>query len=190
MSDTLLYSTTLDVLNCGSCGIPFAMPHNIHQSRKSDGDWFWCPNGDKIHYSTPENQKLKRDLDYYRNRARHLDDQLDAAERSRSGRGRVSSRLAKRIAEVYDELSMTRGPDRACAAHARRLGYSPPLAWTDETIEGIADGLDNKGIAKALFVSVDTVKTYRTRLYKRLGARTAGQVVHLGHVHGLLKEKA
>lgn len=48
------------------------------------------------------------------------------------GRGRVSSRLAQRVAEVFDDLSGVHGPDRAAAKHARRLGYAPPLAWDDD----------------------------------------------------------
>ena len=36
-----------------------------------------------------------------------------------------------RIADAYDELSMRQGP----SARNRRLGYPPPLAWDDETID-------------------------------------------------------
>ena len=36
-----------------------------------------------------------------------------------------------RIADAYDELSMRQGP----SVRNRRLGYPPPLAWDDETID-------------------------------------------------------
>jgi hypothetical protein len=51
------------------------------------------------------------------------------------GRGRVSSDLARRIAAVFDELSGTPGPEPSASAHARRLGYAPPLAWDEDTID-------------------------------------------------------
>lgn len=48
---------------------------------------------------------------------------------------RISVRLARRIAQVYDQLSMVEGPSRTAAAVARRMGFKPPLWWDDETID-------------------------------------------------------
>lgn len=50
-------------------------------------------------------------------------------------RGRVSVALAHRIADVYDELSGQVGPSRVAAGKARQLGFAPPAAWDDETID-------------------------------------------------------
>lgn len=50
-------------------------------------------------------------------------------------RGRISTRLALRIAVVYDELSTTPGPSRVAAGKARQHGFAPPLAWDDERID-------------------------------------------------------
>jgi hypothetical protein len=47
---------------------------------------------------------------------------------------RVSITLARRVAAVYDDLSLKPGPSRIAAAKARQLGFAPPLAWDDETI--------------------------------------------------------
>lgn len=54
-------------------------------------------------------------------------------------RGRVGGRVwlatAERVAAVYDDLSMTRGPSARLHAHALRQGWVPPLAWDDDTID-------------------------------------------------------
>lgn len=50
-------------------------------------------------------------------------------------RGRLSTRLAQRIGKVYDELSTIPGPSHIAAGKARQLGFAPPLAWDDETID-------------------------------------------------------
>lgn len=47
----------------------------------------------------------------------------------------ISRRLYERICAVYDELSMTTGPDVRARRHAERQGWPPPLAWDDETID-------------------------------------------------------
>jgi lambda repressor-like predicted transcriptional regulator len=50
-------------------------------------------------------------------------------------RGRVSARIAARVARLYDELSDTPGPSSRAAARAATLGYAPPVAWDDDTID-------------------------------------------------------
>lgn len=47
----------------------------------------------------------------------------------------ISYALARRVAAVYDDLSMTPGPSRGAAAKARQHGFAPPLAWDDDTID-------------------------------------------------------
>jgi hypothetical protein len=48
---------------------------------------------------------------------------------------RVRAGTARRVARVYDQLSMTPGPDPRCAEAARRRGWAPPLAWDDDQID-------------------------------------------------------
>jgi len=104
VSKYLYYSTTLEILNCGSCGIPFAMPANVHRNHKNDGDFFWCPNGDKISYHESEADKLKKELaqkkrtlESYKANLTHTQDQLEATERSRAALKGVVTRQKKRI---------------------------------------------------------------------------------------------
>lgn len=53
--------------------------------------------------------------------------------------GRISRRNAEKIANLYDDLSMTLPPETHCTGRqrdlARRNGYAPPLSWDDDTID-------------------------------------------------------
>lgn len=51
-----------------------------------------------------------------------------------SGRG-VYAETARRIAAVYDELSMLPGPSARSRSMALSRGWLPPLAWDDDTID-------------------------------------------------------
>lgn len=42
---------------------------------------------------------------------------------------------ARRVAAVYDELSMTIGPSEKTAQYAQKHGWVPPLAWDEDTID-------------------------------------------------------
>jgi len=53
-------------------------------------------------------------------------------------------------------------------------------------LTGYARGLTNAEISNELYLSVDTVKTYSRRLFKRLGAKSQAHAVSLGYQHGLL----
>lgn len=48
---------------------------------------------------------------------------------------RVSYALAAKVAAVYDELSGVRGPSNIAAAKARGMGFAPPAAWDEDTID-------------------------------------------------------
>lgn len=50
-------------------------------------------------------------------------------------RGRVSHRLALRVAAVYADLSHVPGPSQVAAGKARSLGHPPPAAWDEDTID-------------------------------------------------------
>lgn len=102
---TLSYPAVLEILECGACGIPFALPRNFHKKVKDTGEKFWCPNGDGISYSETENEKLKDRLADERTRRdraeiryRAARDQADAAERSVRAYKGVVTRTKKRVA--------------------------------------------------------------------------------------------
>jgi hypothetical protein len=47
----------------------------------------------------------------------------------------ISFALARRVAEVYERLSLTSGPSKGSASKARQLGFAPPMAWDDDRID-------------------------------------------------------
>jgi hypothetical protein len=47
----------------------------------------------------------------------------------------VRRATARKVAAMYDLLSMTPGPNERTRKYAKRVGYLPPLAWDDETID-------------------------------------------------------
>lgn len=59
-----------------------------------------------------------------------------------------------------------------------------------QILAGLAQGLTNVEIGKALFLGENTVKTYAYRLYKTLGARNRHHAVSLGYLYGLLPDVA
>ncbi|HEY9370967.1 hypothetical protein [Streptomyces sp.] len=48
---------------------------------------------------------------------------------------RISVAMARRVAAVYDALWQTPGPSKIAAGKARSLGFVPPMAWDDDTID-------------------------------------------------------
>jgi hypothetical protein len=100
------YTATLETLCCGSCSVVFAIPKNMHRRLKQDGEFFWCPNGDKIRYLDPENDKLQRQIRQIRETnsslsatLTHERDQRKAAERQASARKGVITRMRGRLAK-------------------------------------------------------------------------------------------
>ncbi len=55
-----------------------------------------------------------------------------------------------------------------------------------EILNLIAEGMSNREIAEALFVSENTVKTHSSRVFDKLGAKRRTQAVQLGKELGLL----
>jgi DNA-binding NarL/FixJ family response regulator len=66
-----------------------------------------------------------------------------------------------------------------------RLGQ--PLTWTQlRVLELTSHGFSALQVARLLFVTVDTVKTHKRHVLKRLGARNGAHAVRLGFERGLL----
>ncbi|HEX4725760.1 MAG TPA: response regulator transcription factor [Pseudonocardiaceae bacterium] len=96
---------------------------------------------------------------------------LDAIRRSRSTGEYVDPALSGLIVA-----------DRVSAAPAGR----PLSRREDEVLRLIADGYSNQGIADALVVSVETVRTHIKSLLRKLSARDRAHAVSLGYRTGLL----
>lgn len=53
-----------------------------------------------------------------------------------------------------------------------------------EVLALVAEGYETHGIAAKLFISSNTVKTWKTRLYEKLNARNGAHAVHLAYQRG------
>jgi len=102
---TLTYTGTLEILTCGVCSIPHAIPDEMYRDRLDNGGEWYCPNGHKLHFITTEKQKLeerlaaaRRQRDWANTALTAARDQARAAERSaRAYKGHIT-RLRNRIA--------------------------------------------------------------------------------------------
>jgi hypothetical protein len=69
---------------------------------------------------------------------RNLEDRLGLHPRRLSTvlvRPKIYTPMARKIADVYDELSMLPGPSEKTRNMARNKGWPVPLCWDDETID-------------------------------------------------------
>lgn len=60
-------------------------------------------------------------------------------------------------------------------------------AWQVRILRTVADGLSAQEAGQELFLSVNTIRTHRRRIYQALGARNAAHAVAIGYRLGLLK---
>ena len=88
MPETL--ATTLTVISCGECHIPFAIPTHMHADLVRTGSRFYCPNGHNIRYADTENNRLQAQVE-------RLSAQKDFWSKE-TERARASARLAERRA--------------------------------------------------------------------------------------------
>jgi DNA-binding NarL/FixJ family response regulator len=107
---------------------------------------------------------------------------LAQATIERRAKRRGSAREAARKAlEVFDALGAALGAERAAAELARIPGRgraSGELTETERRVaELVAQGLSNKEVAAALFVSVRAVEANLSKVYAKLGIRSRTQLV-------------
>jgi hypothetical protein len=102
--ETITYTGTLAVEECYKCHITFAMPKDLQQRARQQGETFYCPLGHGQVYSMTEVAELKAKLareqewrEQAEIRERAARDQADAATRSaRAYKGQVT-RVRKRV---------------------------------------------------------------------------------------------
>lgn len=59
-----------------------------------------------------------------------------------------------------------------------------------QCLVGAAHGMTNPAIAKELFISLDTVKQYFSRLFRKIDVSDRAQAVHWAWQHGLFVREA
>jgi DNA-binding CsgD family transcriptional regulator len=89
---------------------------------------------------------------------------------------RAARELLERAATAFDELEATLWADKARAELARVSGRRPEgkeLTETEFRVAAlVAQGLANKEVAAALFVTVHTVEAHLSRIYRKLDIRS------------------
>lgn len=133
---------TIEPLTCGVCHVLFGMEAKHHAAVKSDGEWFYCPNGHRIHYYENEEQKLRDQL--VRQKARTDQAEADAAQqrnrvalrdRQISARKAVATRLRNKIAK---------GRCPCCSHEFKDLRRHMKVEHPKWNLEGAADAIAAK----------------------------------------------
>lgn len=91
MAHTIEKTITLTDMNCGECGIDFAIPEWFRKRMKASGNTWYCPAGHARVYRESDVDEAKRILKEERLARAALEDQLAAAKRE-------TKRMAKRAA--------------------------------------------------------------------------------------------
>lgn len=80
---------------------------------------------------------------------------------------RISFALSRRVAAVYDELSMSFGPSKIAAGKARQLGFVPPLGWDEDLID--ISEIELKAELRRRVAAMDDVELARCGTARRDG---------------------
>ena len=112
MPTTTDVTTELTYMECGSCGVVFAMPEVFRDECERDGGTWYCPNGHPRVYSKTVRQELKEAQDALA-RAHANNDQLEATNRGLRG---VNTRQRNQLQRV------TNGVCPCCKRTFQNLG--------------------------------------------------------------------
>lgn len=93
---TFAGQTTLEVEVC-TCGVLFAAPKHMLETRREDGKSFYCPNGHCLSYDG-EISRLKRRAEQAEQKAKATRDLLDFEQRSNASTRGHLTRMKKRVA--------------------------------------------------------------------------------------------
>ncbi|MEU5090508.1 response regulator transcription factor [Streptomyces sp. NPDC021356] len=112
-------------------------------------------------------------------------EELVAAIRTvRSGEAAVAPRLLTRLISAYVRTGPAAPRDRRQAAPETVAGLTPREV---EVWRLLATGLDNNEIARAMEISVSTVKNYITSVFDKLAVRDRAQAVIAAYESGLVE---
>lgn len=93
MPVTLIRDVELTTMQCGSCGIVFAMPSAKYDQCRTKGGNFFCPNGHARVFREPDVKRLERELAQERQQHDQCRADRDHAEnRARTLKGVVTKK--------------------------------------------------------------------------------------------------
>ena len=88
----------LEILNCCTCDIVFAMPDTMVRRMEDTGGLFYCSNGHPQRFTTSEVQRLRGKLDEQTRAATHMAERAKQAEAAEQKAVREIKRMKKRSA--------------------------------------------------------------------------------------------
>lgn len=89
--------TTVETLDCATCGVVFGIDRRFIAQRRKDGRDFYCPNGHSLSFKESDADRLRRRVKSLEAQTTHERDQRQAAERSaRAYKGQVT-KIRRRV---------------------------------------------------------------------------------------------
>lgn len=92
--DVFTYQGTMEIHECPTCHMSYAATDDFFRRMSEKGEGWYCPRGHSVVFRESQAEKMRRlekDLERQRARARHLDDQREAAQLSaRAYKGQVT----------------------------------------------------------------------------------------------------
>ena len=85
------------------------------------------------------------------------------------------------VARLSARSEMAQGAGQACGTVCQPLGPELLTPREADVLEHLQAGRSNAEIALALSVSVETVRTHRRNIYRKLGVRTRRELASLSH---------
>ncbi len=113
--DTYVGETTLEVTIC-TCGVLFAAPEKLIDSRREDGQTFYCPNGHALSFNG-DITRLKRDLANAKDRLAYERSRADQTEASLRATKGVVTKQRKKLEKVVAGVC----PVDGCKRHFKDL---------------------------------------------------------------------
>jgi Zn finger protein HypA/HybF involved in hydrogenase expression len=90
---SLTLTTELIATSCW-CGIPFAIPKNLHRTMHDDGHSCYCPNGHSMSYRESYKDELAAEQSRHDQTKADLKAQRAATTKQRNARLRIEKRIA------------------------------------------------------------------------------------------------
>lgn len=122
---TLTYGGTLVSTSCW-CGIGVGIPSSLYNEAQRAGTSVYCPVGHSFIYNGSENERLKRDLKWAKDRVAAETARADQAEASRRAMKGVATKLRKQVLA---------GQCPFCGQHLRDLERHITRQHADEPAE-------------------------------------------------------
>lgn len=97
-SQVFTAGVTFQIMECGNCGTPFAIPMSLYEELKVTQATWYCPNGHARHFTETTESRLRKRLAAAEAARTHERDQREAAERSLRAQKGHATRLRRRIA--------------------------------------------------------------------------------------------